>query len=208
MSLTPQSCVLSSDADLYAEVDYDGNPLKVENLTWTILNRADVAWPKSVELTPIISSPWVLGNSSSAVCELRPKTEGTLQMTIELPSDYKSDHLLVLFKLRSETGVYFGASLLVVIKVNHRQKPCVSLKQSLFQNLTDINEINSVVKHSKRCDSHTDHDLFQLAEMLSQRGHGTFNRCLLVVRAMRGDYSKSESFLDKILSCESTIEIA
>ena len=90
----------------------------------------------------------MLVNSFSAVCEHTPKTEGTLQMTIELPADYKSDHLLVLFKLRSETGVYFGASLLVVIKVNHSQKFCVSLKQSLFQNLTDLNEINSVAKHS------------------------------------------------------------
>ena len=104
------------------EIDYAGNPLKVEQLTWTLLNRSEVAWPKAIELQPVISQPWVLGNTSSTVCELRSKTEGTLQMSIELPADYKSDCLLVLFKLRTQTGLYFGPSLLVVIKVNHKHK--------------------------------------------------------------------------------------
>ena len=136
---TPTQCVLSpgTDQDVYCEVFYTGKQCSV-NAQWQISNQSEFDWPSGIELKPIISSPWVIGNSQSSICELRAKTEGLVKVRVDLPDNFKPHHLVLMLKLQTKEGKYFGRNLVFVAKLIDK-KP-TALKESLFASLSEATD--------------------------------------------------------------------
>ena len=80
----------------------------------------------------------MIGNSQSSICELRAKTEGLVKVRIDLPDNFKPHHRVLMLKLQTKVGNYFGPNWLFVAKLID-QKP-TAIKESLFASLSEATD--------------------------------------------------------------------
>ena len=82
------SLAAGQDAEVYCEVSYKGQATNIE-LQWRLRNDKNITWPANLELIPVISSPTIRMFFQSNICQLRPKSESTLKVNLQIPENMK-----------------------------------------------------------------------------------------------------------------------
>ena len=72
---------------------------------------------------------------------------------------------------------------------------------SAFEEL-GVGDATDLLRRSERCESFNDDQLMTMASILVDEGFGEFERCSLIVRALRGEMDLCRSILSKIIICE------
>lgn len=118
ISNLPRSCVLihGLERESYTEISYQGKEKTIE-VIWQMKNEANQDWPSGIKLVPLISSPSVRTFNESKICALKANSEAVMRVKIELPSNFKHQHLVVMLKLRNQAELYFGPNFILVIKL-------------------------------------------------------------------------------------------
>lgn len=105
--------------------------------------------------------------------------------------------------MRTAKRQFFGPNLLLIVKL---VQPSLQLQQwggSAFEELAgdEISQTNNL-RRSCRSESFNDDQLLTMASILLDEGFGSFDRCSMVVRALRGDMDKARDLLSKLIISE------
>ena len=118
----------------------------------------------------------------SCICQLEGFESADLQVKIQLPNDFKSDSMIMMFKLRTTTDVLIGPSLMCFLKV---------LPADQYQGPTKRpNEAELIV----------------MGQSLSEEGYGELRRCLNVIDTLKGNVEEAKKVLNQIYQTEMQLE--
>jgi hypothetical protein len=56
-----------------------------------------------------------------------------------------------------------------------------------------------MLRRSIRCESFSDDQLLTMASILFDEGYGTFERCSMIIKVLRGDMEKARNLLSKLI---------
>jgi len=104
-------------AEVYTEVTRTEGKRAHARVTWKLRNSNEhFKWGKDLQLVPCSSFPTLRVHWESNICELEPLSNGELKLHVQIPADFKSNHLILLFKMRERSGKFVGPNLLLFAK--------------------------------------------------------------------------------------------
>ena len=134
-----------------------------------------------MSLVPLRASPEVRVEFNSEICRLEKNATGTLELSVNIPSDFTADHLILLLRLRHGENNFVGPPLLLFVKIVGQEKS---------QESDDV-ETESI-----------EPQLLNQASLLCDEGYGTFDRCLMASKALGSDIEKAKVVLSAITFAE------
>ena len=87
------------------------------SVNWKLKNNKQAAWSNKMQLIPIMSSPTVKVNFDSDICQLQGMKSGTLNVKLDIPGEFAENHLIMMFKLRTNKKVFIGPTLCLYVKI-------------------------------------------------------------------------------------------
>jgi len=158
-----------------------------------------------MQLIPICSSPLIRVHYETSICELSPNRREDLKLRVKLPADFKSNHLVMVLKLK-QGNTFIGPTFLLCTKIITKQR--VSHEVSAFDSSIEdeMKNLSTIEKQLKQIsqgkDVYTEQQLLGMASVLSDEGFGNYDRCLMVLRALRGDIDYARKTLSQITFSE------
>ena len=119
-----------------------------------------------------------------AKTRLEPEERKEIVMNIYLPADFRKEKIVLLFQFENSEGDRFGDAMIGIIDVDLP--------------LNDAQEIFSSkpIRQSQMID---DNILYHVASKLMDKGYGSFDRCLQVSKACKGNEIDAEEVLSTLI---------
>lgn len=108
-----------SDAETYTEAIKKKNQMTEVSIQWKLKNSGDVQWPEGVKLRLIKCYPQIDFTAKSNIAQLKPKENGTLLLSINIPPNYYHHFMVLHFKMQIGKRL-FEPNLLVNLKLINR----------------------------------------------------------------------------------------
>jgi hypothetical protein len=147
-----------------------------------------------------MSSPTLRIHFESEICELRPESTGDLKLRVKIPADYTANHLILLLKTKSGKK-FIGPTMMLFAKIIKRRSSQEEF--SSFDVEDDFASQNSLERELKQIsagvDVYSEQQLLHMASILSDEGMGTFDRCMMTLRTLRGDIEQARKILSEII---------
>ena len=74
-----------------------------------------------MQLIPITSSPTLRIHFEAQICQLAPRRTEELKLRVKLPVEFKSNHLIMLLKLKQSNGMYVGPAFILCAKIINKE---------------------------------------------------------------------------------------
>merc|ERR1712183_161960 len=140
-----------------------------------VVNPAQKAWPKTLELIPVMAKPKLRMLHASNIFPLPASSEADLQVKIDVPGDPAlGDYFTLMFKIKAQKKEFIGPDFILFVKLTE------PLRKSDFEEPIDIK---------------TEAENFEIASDLVDEGFGSFDRCLRAVRMSNGNLQESREVL-------------
>ena len=162
-----------------------------------------------MQLVPVLSYPTLRIKPESNICELIQDEVGQLNVRVRLPENYKANHLILMFKLKDGKR-HVGPNLLLCAKIINRK--VVEEEVSAFAMENDLDNVrgqgglqNQLKMIKRGIDVYTEQQLLNMGSIAADEGFGSFDRCMLLLRTLRGDIDKARKILSRIMVAESQL---
>ena len=162
-----------------------------------------------MQLVPVLSYPTLRIKPESNICELIQDEVGQLNVRVRLPENYKANHLILMFKLKDGKR-HVGPNLLLCTKIINRK--VVEEEVSAFAMENDLDNVrgqgglqNQLKMIKRGIDVYTEQQLLNMGSIAADEGFGSFDRCMLLLRTLRGDIDKARKILSRIMVAESQL---
>lgn len=204
-------------AEVYTEMTKIQGEKAHASLVWKLKNPSEeFDWAADMQLIPVMSSPTLKIAFDSKICQL-PKTKtGQLTLRLSLPKDFTANHLILMLKLkqgRKFTGPLLGIFVKIMPKQSEDENSC---EVSAFADAMDCEleagssgQSNSMDRQLKLInagkDVYTDEQLLNMGSIVADQGYASFDRCMLVLRTLRGDIEKARVVLSQITFAEAQV---
>ena len=190
--------------EVYCEASKkQGSPLQV-NVNWKLRNTKQMAWPSQMQLIPIMSSPTVRCNFDSKICQLQGMKSGELKLNIDIPAEFDSSSLVMVLKLKANKKVFVGPTLILYVKINSYDDDQEYEPNLSESNLEKMEQMLREVKRGK--DAFNEPQLLNMGSVLLDEGYGDFERCMSVVRVLRGDIVRAREILSQLTYSEAKLQ--
>ena len=111
---------------------------------------------------------------------------------MRIPEEYTANHLILMLRLKSKKR-FLGPLMFLFIKIIKRLDK--SIEESAFDLQSDRSDNSQVDKNlrliQKGIDVYSEQELFNMGSILCDEGYGSFDRCMLVLRVLRGDIERA-----------------
>lgn len=179
--------------DVYCEITKQPNIPNEISVNWKLKNTREIAWNNKMQLIPIMSSPTVKAIFDSDICQLQGMKSGNLNLKLQIPAVFDQNNLIMMFKLRTNKKVFVGPTLVLHVKI----VPAVevsSFDDGQFQEeLPKSGNESELLK--KGLDVYSEPQLLNMGSILLDEGYGDFERCMSVIRVLRGDIVRAREIL-------------
>ena len=128
------------------------------------------------------------------------ESTGELKLRVKIPEDYTANHLILLLKIK-QGKKFIGPTLMLFAKIIKRRSSQEEF--SSFDVEDDFASQNSVERELKQInagvDVYSEQQLLNMASILSDEGMGSFDRCMMTLRTLRGDIEQARKILSEII---------
>ena len=105
-------------AEVYTEVSRTEGTKANARVVWKLRNTNEYyKWHAGMQIVPCCSFPTLRIHYESSICQLESLKNGTLKLNVQIPADFKANHLVLLLKMRNQKGNWVGPNLLLFVKV-------------------------------------------------------------------------------------------
>ena len=193
-------------AEVYTEMTRMEGKRAHAHVTWKLSNSSKFQWHGNMKLVPVMSSPTLRIHFESNIAELERDTYGDLKLRVRIPEDFKTNHLILMLKLK-QGKTCVGPNLLLFIKIIKRMASDEEVSSfALENNNEDALSQGSLGKQLRLINAGVDvfseQQLLHMGSLLSDEGYGSFDRCMLTLRALRGDFERAKKTLSRITFAE------
>lgn len=105
-----------SDAETYSEAIKKENQMTEVAIQWKLKNSGDIQWPEGVKLRLIKCYPQIDFTAKSNIAQLKPRENGTMLLSINIPPNYIHHFMVLHFKMQIGKKL-FEPNLLVNLKL-------------------------------------------------------------------------------------------
>lgn len=92
-------------SEVYTEVTRTEGKRAHARVIWKLRNpNENFKWAKNLQLVPCSSFPTLRIHWESDIAQLNVLSNGTLKLHVQIPADFKANHLILLFKMRQSNG--------------------------------------------------------------------------------------------------------
>ena len=103
--------------EIYNELVWNNYKRNEIQMKWKLRNPKQTSWPRKMQLVPILAFPPFRASMESSVCQLDGFDSGELNVKMQLPHDFMTEYLIVVFKLKTATEELVGPTLINYIKI-------------------------------------------------------------------------------------------
>ena len=205
--LSLPQCVLKSgvDGEVYTEATRAHNKSVEVTVQWNLNNDGEIQWPENMKLRLIKCYPPLDFSAKSKVACLKPHQNGVLLLGINIPANFPYHFMVLHFKLQIGKNL-IAPNLLVNMKINTRADPNVDISSFDEKRLAEQQEAKSLeqslVEISQGNDIYNEDELIRMASLLEEEQYGSFDRCLNLIRALRGDILCARDILSELPLCD------
>ena len=104
-------------SEIYSELVWNSYKRNEVHIKWKLRNPKQTSWPRNMQLVPILAFPPLRVSLESCVCQLDGFDSGELNVKMQLPHDFMSESLIIVFKLRTATQDLVGPTLINFLKI-------------------------------------------------------------------------------------------
>ena len=112
-----------------------------------------------------------------------------LKVGITVPASFTPDYFVVLFKIRKANRQFLGPSLVL----------CVSIRQN--EQKEDLKSSFEEDKEEGICEF-SDEQYLSMGSILVDEGYGSFDRCCMIIRTVKGVMVAARDVLSKLMITE------
>jgi hypothetical protein len=189
-------------AEIYTEITRIEGKKSHARVVWKVKNvYTKHPLIPNLQLIPIMSSPTLRIHNDPESCQLLMNSTVEIKLRIKIPESYNENHLILVLKLKQNNQKFVGPTLMMFAKIIKRRS-----SQEEFSSFDVEEERMSESSLEKELrllkagnDVYNEEQLFSMASILMDEGMGSFDRCMMTLRALRGDIQKARSILSEIM---------
>jgi hypothetical protein len=116
-----------------------------------------------------------------------------LKVGITVPASFTANYFVVLFKIRKANRQFLGPSLVLCVNICHNDRE-EDLKSSFEE------EKEGIVSEF------SDEQYLSMGSILVDEGYGSFDRCCMVIRTVKGQMLAARDVLSKLMITEAQLK--
>ena len=165
-------------AEVYTEVTRTEGKKAHARVVWKLRNSNEhLKWSKDLQIVPCSSFPTLRIHWESDICQLEYLSNGELKLHVQIPEDFKSNHLILLLKMRQANGQYIGPNLLLFVKLINQKASGEEVSAFAQDNNSDDMNGRSSLDRSmdqigRGIDVYSEQQLLHMGSILADEGYG------------------------------------
>ena len=132
---------------------------------------------------------------------------GNLNVKISIPGEFDQNNLVMVLKLKTNKKIFVGPTLILYVKIVPAQE-ISSFDDGQYQSMPEpaqTNIKNDLELVNKGVDIYTEPQLLNMGSILLDEGYGDFERCMSVIRVLRGDIVRAREILSQLTFSEAKL---
>ena len=130
---------------------------------------------------------------------------GNLNVKIDIPAQFDQNNLVMVFKLKTNKKIFVGPTLVLYVKIVPAQEISSFDDGQFVAEPVSQNGKNDLELVNKGIDVYTEPQLLNMGSILLDEGYGDFERCMSVIRVLRGDIVRAREILSQLTFSEAKL---